>query len=332
MARPRIGLSTSLEHSLEETRIYVQAADAAGYEAAFIPEAWGRDALVVLTHLAGLTRQIQLGTGIVNVYSRTPAAVAMAIASLDEVSGGRAVLGLGASGQAVIEGWHGVPFDRPLARIRDYVAIVRKIFNRDRGPYEGECFKLAPGFILRSAPPRANLPIYLAALSPGAVRLAGEVADGWFPYLVPMDHLAEARKDLEQGLARAGRPREAVTVAPFIPVSVHDDLDTARLGVKRVVAFYVGGMGKYYHQTVSRYGFRAAADRIREEWQNKRREEAIAAVPDELVDAVAACGTIERCRAKLAEFRQAGADLPLVSLTPGYTAEQAAAIITALAE
>lgn len=291
----------------------VQAADETGYELVMVPEAWGRDALVSLAYLAAHTERVQLGTGIVNVYSRSAAVVAMAAATLDDVSGGRAVLGLGVSGKAVIEGWHGVPMERPLARLRDYVGAVRKILARDRAAFAGETFRMAPGFALRFRPVRQRIPIYLASITPAALRLTGEVADGWLPYMLPVERLAEEVREVEKGLAKAGRARESLTVAPYILTAVHDDAELARWAIKGHIAFYVGGMGTFYHQTITRHGFGAAADQIRAEWAANRREAAAAAVPDALVDAIAVYGSAARCRARLAEFRQAGADLPIIA-------------------
>ena len=332
MAPPRIGLTVSWENpSLETMLRAVRLADECGFEAFFVPEAWGREAWVLLGYLAAQTQRIHLGTGIVNVYSRSAAVLAMAAATLDDLSGGRALLGLGSSGKGVIEGWHGVPMEKPMERLRDYVAIVRKILRHDHSRYEGETVSLAPGFALRFRPPRPAIPIYLANLTPGGIRLAGEMADGWMPFLTSPESLASDVAALQQGLDRAGRARSDVTVAPYILCSLHDDLETARRPARELIAFYIGGMGRYYYETISRHGFASAADHIRELWAARRRTEAEAAVPDELVDAVCICGPTERCRTRMEAYRQAGADMPIVSLPQGATLEQAEAVVRALA-
>lgn len=317
--------------SLAEIIRCVRLADECGYEAFFMPEAWGREAWVLLGHLAGQTSRIALGTGIVNVYSRSAAVLAMATATLDEISGGRAILGLGVSGKAVIEGWHGVPMEKPLARLRDYVAVIRKILRHDRSRYDGEALQVAPGFAMRFNPPRSSVPIFLASLTRAGIRLAGEIADGWMPFLASPEALAEDMAELQTGLAAAGRPRTVIAVAPYVLCNVDDDLAAARRPGREMIAFYVGGMGRYYHETVTRHGFGPAADRIRELWAARRRDEAVAAVPDELVDAVAVCGPAARCRARLDEYRRAGIDLPIVSLPQGISAVKAEATIRALA-
>lgn len=327
----RLGLTLGLtETPVPAVAAIAQQADAAGYELLLMAEAWGRDALVMLSYLAARTERIQLGTGIINVFSRSPGVVAMAAATLDDVSGGRAFLGLGISGRAVIEGWHGVPFTRPMRRLREYVAITRKILRQDRSRYDGEVFQLAPGFTLRFRPPRPDVPIGIAALSPGAIQLAAEVADAWFPYLLPPEQLRLDMDHVQVGLARAGRPRQSFTVAPYVLALVDEDVDVARRVVKEQIAFYVGGMGQYYHQVVSRAGYSSAADQIRAEFAARRREAAADAVPDELVDRVAVCGPAERCRRLLAEHVAAGADMPVLYMPVRATQEQILRTIAAL--
>lgn len=306
-------------------------ADRLGYELALVPEAWGRDALVVLAHLAGQTERIGLGTGIVNVFSRSPAVLGMATATLDELSGGRMVLGLGTSGPGVIEGWHGLKNERPLQRLQETIDIVSKVLRRDRSAYEGKCFTLAPGFAMRFKPPRAQVPVYLASLSAASIRLAGRKAQGWLPYLLPQRAYPAAMAWLAEGLRQAGRPRASVTVAPFLPAVVDDDLAAARAPVKGLIAFYIGGMGTYYHRWVSQHGYAEAADAVRAAWLAGDRQGAAALVPDDLVDQVAVCGPVDRCRAALAAFRAVGVDLPLLSAPPGVSVAGAVRTLQALA-
>lgn len=321
---PRIGLALGALESraIGEVLGPALAADEVGYELVLVPEAWGRDAFVLLGHLAARTRRISLGTGIVNVYSRSPAAIAMAAATLDEVSGGRAVLGLGVSGRRVIEGWHGVAMERPLQRLREVTETVRRIVARER---------TESGFALRFHPPRARIPIYHACLTPAAIRQCGEIADGWLPILATPEALRGDLALIDEGLRRAGRERASFTVAPLIPALVSDDLDDARRAVKRHLAFYLGGMGRFYHEALSRHGYREVADRAKEAWSEGRRDAAAAAIPDDLVDAVALCGSAERCLVRLEEYRSAGADLPIAFVPMGVSPEQAKATLRALA-
>lgn len=308
----------------------VRVAEDAGFEMVLVAEAWGRDAFVTLGSLASRTERIRLGTGIVNVYSRSPAAIAMAAVTLDDLSGGRAVLGLGVSGKAVIEGWHGTPMDRPLHRLRETTEAVRAVVRRDRAGYAGETIHVGPRFALAFDAPRERIPIYHACLTPAAIRQCGEIADGWLPYLLTTDTLRSDLRSIEAGLRAAGRDRAHFTVATFVPALVADDAAAARSRLRQHIAFYVGAMGRFYHEVVSRQGHAEAADRVRAEWQAGRRDAAVDAVPDELVDALAVCGPPERCRAKLEELAGAGADIAVVYLPESAERDEAERTLRAL--
>ena len=318
------------DRPLEELAHLAQVAEESGIEVLLVPEAWGRDAFVVLGHLAARTTRLHLGTGIVNVYSRTPALLAMAAATLDEATGGRAILGLGTSGRAVVEGWHGVPMEHPLARLRETTEAVRAVVRRERRGYEGEVVRIAPAFRLAFRGPRERIPIWHACLTPRAIRQCGEIADGWLPSLLGPAELATDLALALEGLRRAGRERGSFTVAPLIPALVSDDLPAARAAIKRHLAFYVGGMGNFYHDVVARHGGVEAADRIASEWAARRHDAAAAAVPDALVDAQTLVGPADRCAAKLAEYRAAGADRPIAYLPAGTDVASAETTIRAL--
>ncbi len=319
MSRIGIALGSVHDRPFAEVVAYASAAEECGYEAMFVPEAWGRDAFVTLGALARETERIGLGTGIVNVYSRTPALLAMAAVTLDELSGGRAILGLGTSGQRVVEGWHGVPMARPLRRLRETTEAVRAIIGGSRRGYSGETLKIAPGFAVTLARPRDRIPIYHASLTPRAIRQCAEVADGWLPYFASPETLRADVATIEETLRGAGRERAAFTVAPYVPVLVSDDEAAARAVLRRHLAFYIGGMGRFYRETVARHGFADAAEEIRRSWDARQRDAAAAAVTDELLDAFAVVGDARRCRARLDDYRAAGADLPIVAL-PGDVA------------
>ncbi len=319
MSRIGIALGSVHDRPFAEVVAYASAAEGCGYEAMFVPEAWGRDAFVTLGALARETERIGLGTGIVNVYSRTPALLAMAAVTLDELSGGRAILGLGTSGQRVVEGWHGVPMARPLRRLRETTEAVRAIIGGSRRGYSGETLKIAPGFAVTLARPRDRIPIYHASLTPRAIRQCAEVADGWLPYFASPETLRADVATIEETLRGAGRERAAFTVAPYVPVLVSDDEAAARAVLRRHLAFYIGGMGRFYRETVARHGFADAAEEIRRSWDARQRDAAAAAVTDELLDAFAVVGDARRCRARLDDYRAAGADLPIVAL-PGDVA------------
>src|SRR5438105_2534094 len=251
----KLGLNLPYEGSLAfpEAVELAQRAEALGFDSVWMPEAYGTDAISILGALAARTERIRLGTGIVNVFSRSPALIAQTAASLDSISGGRFKLGLGTSGHQVISGWHGVPFERGIRRLRETIEIVRMVLRRERVSFEGEVFKLDMGLRLITHPLRDSIPIYLATLTPAGIALAGEVADGWIPvFFSPRHWETTLRPELEKGAARAGRGTEAVSVCVFQPVVVTDDRAAGRDATRPHIALYVGGMGSrqknYYNQ------------------------------------------------------------------------------------
>jgi F420-dependent oxidoreductase-like protein len=300
----------------------VQDAERLGYTSVWTAESYGSDAVVPLAWLGALTYRIKLGTAILQMAARTPAMTAMTAMTLDALSGGRALLGLGVSGPQVVEGWHGQPFGKPLGRTREYVAIVRAILAR-KEPLEhsGEHYQIpyrGPGATGLGKPlrsilhARADLPIYLAAIGPRNVALAAELADGWLPVFFSPGRASLFRDALAEGFARAGAAgkRERFDVAPMAPVVVSPDVDACRARVKPRIALYVGGMGargrNFYFDLACRYGYEEPAVRIQDLYLAGRRPEAEAAVPDALVDEVALCGPRERIRERLAAWRDAG--------------------------
>lgn len=297
----------------------IQLADRLGYFAVWTAEAYGSDAVSPLAWIGALTQRIHLGTAIMQMPARTPAATAMTAMTIDQLSDGRMLLGLGLSGPQVVEGWHGVAYGKPLAKTREYVAIVRTILARKeplvhagehyRIPYAGED-ATGLGKPLKSIlHGRADLPIYLAAIGPKNVELAAEIADGWLPIFFAPEHYAAAYAPaIEAGLAKAGNKSLATfDIAPSVPVALGDDVDACRASVKPFLALYVGGMGakgkNFYYDLACRYGFDAAADRVQELYLQGQKEAAARAIPDELVDAVALCGPKERIAERLELWR-----------------------------
>jgi F420-dependent oxidoreductase-like protein len=307
----------------------VRAADACGYDSFWMPEAWEREAFTTLTELASQTERINLCTGIVNVFSRSPALIAMSAATLNELSGGRFRLGLGTSGARVIEDFHGVAYDKPLTRLRETILIVRKLLSGEAVDFKGECFELHR-FKLGFKPLRDDIPIYVAGLSPKSLRQIGEVADGWLPTHWPRARLNDGIAEIRSGAESVGRDASEIEIAPFVNVVVSDDLKKARNQARLPLAYYVGGMGDYYHDSLSRLGFGAEADHIRKLWQAGRPKSAIAAVTDEMVDSIAICGSIENCRARLDEMYAFGATTPLVPIPAGGTTADKCRAIEAL--
>ena len=287
----------------------VLLAERLGYDSVWTAEAYGADALTPLAYLAAVTSTIKLATGIVQISARTPAATAMAFATLESLAGrGRVIAGLGLSGPQIVEGWYGQPWARPIARTRDYVAIMRQVFRRE-GPvaHDGRAISLpyagadatGLGKPLKSIlHPNPELPIYLAAGGPENVALAAEVADGWIPMGLSPANAAEFRPALEKGAARSGRSLDTLEIHSSTMVRVTDDVAGTIAAMKPRVALYVGGMGardhNFHKDAMVRRGYADAAARIQELFLAGRRDEAVAAVPDEYVDEGALLGSPAR--------------------------------------
>jgi F420-dependent oxidoreductase-like protein len=340
----RLGLSIGywgLGLSNEDQLALVQEAEALGYDSVWTAEAYGSDAVTVLAWLAGQTSKIKLGSGIMQMPGRSPAMTAMTAATLDVISNGRMLLGIGSSGPQVAEGWHGERFAHQLARTRDYVAIVRKALARERLVYEGEQYTLplpdGPGKALHLmiSPVQERIPIYLAATGPKNTALCGEIADGWLPTFFSPEHVDESRALLEEGAARAGKTLDDFDIAPHVMVSVDDDLDRARDAMRPVLALYVGGMGSrkqnFYNALVRRYGFEQAADEVQDLYLGGKKEEAMTALPAELIDMVSLCGPRERIAERLELYRAAGVGT-LVASAASYTPEDRVKTLRTLAE
>ena len=286
-----------------------QEAERLGYHSAWAAEAWGSDAVTVLSWLAATTTTLNVGSAILQIPARTAANTAMTAATLDLMSGGRVLLGLGTSGPQVVEGWHGQPWGKPLARTREYVEAVRRALRREESvPYDGPTATgLGKPLKLMLRPYRPEIPIYLAALGPKAVELAFEIGDGWLPIFFSPERARDAF---------AFDPRDGFDIAPSATVIVTDDLESGRDAVRPMLALYVGGMGakgaNFYNDVVRRYGYEADAERVQELWLGGHQREAIAAVPDALVDDVALVGTKQRIADRLDAWRESGAGTLLV--------------------
>lgn len=298
-----------------------QEAERLGFHSLWTAEAYGSDAVTALTWLAAKTERIKVGTAIMQMPARTPAMTAMTAVTLDLLSGGRFLLGLGASGPQVVEGWHGIVYGKLLTRTREYVEIVRTILRREQPlEHHGEYYDipvkggtgLGKPLKLIVHPLRANIPIYLAAIGPKNVALAAEIADGWLPVFYSPHRAHVFKQSLDEGFARRkdGKTLDDFDIAPTVGVIVGDDIDACRAQAKPNLALYIGGMGargkNFYNDLARRYGFEEAAAKIQDLYLSGRKQEAIAAVPDELVDEVALCGPRERIRDQLAAWREAG--------------------------
>ena len=291
--------------SWREMREAAVLAEELGYSCISMGESWGEDALTSLAQLAAVTSRIRIGTSIVPVFARSPANLAMAALNMDRMSGGRFFLGLGTSGRLVVEDLHGERFAKPLTRMREYIDIIRKAARGERLDHDGEFFH-TKRFQLRFTPYRASLPIYIAALSPPSLRLTGELADGWLPIFLAPSRMAAAVAELDAGAAAAGRTRRDVAISPQVSIYVTDDVAAARDRERPHIAFYIGGMGVFYHQYMRRIGFGAEADRVREAFQARDRDRAAKLVTDEMVDAMTILGSPRQCRDQIQRFFDAG--------------------------
>jgi F420-dependent oxidoreductase-like protein len=300
----------------EQQLAIVQEAERIGYESVWAAEAYGSDTATVLAWLAAGTEKIDVCSGIFQIPGRSAGMTAMTAATLDQLSGGRFRLGLGSSGPQVSEGWHGVRFAKQLQRTREYVEVVRMMLRRERVEYHGETIDLplpdGPGKPLKLtiSPVQDEIPIYIAAMGPKNVALTGEIADGWLPIFFSPEHVQEFRPLLEEGAQRSGRSLDDFDVAPTVNVLITDDMEAARDAMRPVLALYVGGMGSrdknFYNQLMQRYGFEAAAKEVQDLYLDGKKEEAAAALPDELIDTVTLVGPRDVVRDRLAVYAQAG--------------------------
>ena len=308
------GLGLTSEDQLE----IVQEAERLGYDSVWAAEAYGSDTATVLGWLAGKTSTIRLGSGIFQMPGRSAAMTAMTAATIDQISNGRMILGIGSSGPQVSEGWHGVRFGKQLARTRDYVAVLRMTLARERLEYSGETLELplpdGPGKALKLTigTVQDQVPIYIAAIGPKNTQLTGEIADGVIPTLCSPEHVAVMRDELQIGVDRAGNGKTLadIDIAPTVQVYVSDNLEDARNLMRPFIGLYVGGMGSreqnFYNQLVRRYGFDDAAQEVQDLYLDGKKDEAMAALPDELIDMVAICGPADHVRERIAAYRDAG--------------------------
>lgn len=317
----RLGLQLGYDDPLGGVAL-AQEADRLGFHSVWTSEAYGSDAVTPMAWIAATTEQIAVGSAIMQMPARTPAATATTVATLDILSGGRVLLGLGTSGPQVAEGWHGQPWGKPLARTREYVAIVRAVLRREQPlqhhgshydiPYAGPgATGLGKPLKIIVRPLRSEVPVYLAAIGPKNVALAAEIADGWLPIFFSPERAAAVHgPSLAEGFAaRGGRP-DGWDLAPLVPVVVDDDVQACREMLKPLLALYVGGMGargqNFYARLAQRYGYEAEAATIQDLYLAGKKDEATASVPDALVDEIALVGERARIADRLGAWREAG--------------------------
>jgi F420-dependent oxidoreductase-like protein len=313
------GLGVSGEDQLR----LAQAADDLGYDSVWAAEAYGSDAATVMTWLATSTKNAKIASGIFQMPARTPAMTAMTAATIDNISSGRMVLGLGMSGPQVVEGWHGQPFDHQLQRTREYIGVVRKALARETVTFDGEYYSLprpgGPGKPLKLIikPVQERIPIYLAAIGPKNTALAAELAEGWLPTFFAPDHIDVFRPALEEGAKRAGRSADDIDIAPMTSIAIDEDVDRARDLMRPFLALYIGGMGSrkknFYKDLVTRYGYGEVAEKVQDLYLDQKYDEAMAQLPADLIDRTALCGPKEAIAERLDVYRDAGVGTLLVT-------------------
>ena len=299
----------------------IQQAESMGYDSVWTAEAYGNDAVTSAAYVLAQTSKIRVGTAIMQMPARTPAMCAMTAMSLDQLSGGRFIVGLGASGPQVVEGWHGVPYGKPVTRTKEYIQIMRKIFERE-GPveFDGQMYQMPNqsegttglGKPLKSILAATDIPIYTASITPAGLRCAGEVADGVFPVWMDPTKYDVLGESIEQGFEKAGSGKglKDFDIAPFVTVAMNDDLDAAYDALRPWLALYIGGMGaknkNFYHEYATRLGYGDAANQIQELYLSGKKPEAEALVPNELLDEVSLIGPRERIIERLGPWKEAG--------------------------
>jgi F420-dependent oxidoreductase-like protein len=303
----------------------IQEAEKLGYDSVWTAEAYGSDCLTPLAWWGSQTERIHLGTALVQISARQPAATAMAAMTMDHLSGGRFILGLGVSGPQVVEGWYGMPFAKPLARTREYVDIVRLALSRERVRYDGKTYQLplpdGPGKALHLMvhPVREHLPIYIASIGPKNLELTGEIADGWLAVFFAPKFADDLLGHLAAGRAKAGKTMDGFDVVPSVPLVVGDDVEECAKQVRPYAALYIGGMGSreqnFYNDLAVRMGYGDAAAIVQEKFLAKDYQGAAEAVPHEFVDSTALLGPPGRIAERMAELAAAGATT--LSISPG---------------
>jgi F420-dependent oxidoreductase-like protein len=322
---------------------FIKEAERLGYDSVWTAEAWGSDAVSPLAWIAAQTTKIRLGTAIMQLPGRSPANTAMTAMTLDALSGGRFILGLGTSGPQVVEGWHGVPFDKPLTWLREYVEIVRAVFAREKPlEYSGTRYQIpyrGPGATGLGKPlksilhGRKNIPIFTGSMAPKSQEMSAEICDGLLLTCMHPGRFDVIKPNLEAGFAKAGNGKSLATfdVAPTVACIIGTDLEACRMPLRMSLALYIGGMGakdkNFYNEYIRKIGFEAEAVKIQSLFLEGKREEAIAAVPDALVDAMHLIGTPERIRERFAAWK----DVPIGTLIVGTQQVEAVRLLAELA-
>lgn len=300
-----------MAESLEFAR---QAVDS-GVDSLWVSEGLGRNQVILMSILADRFDDVRIGSAIFNIYSRTPALLAMTAAGLDSLAD-RFILGLGTSGREVVENLHGVEFGNPLRREREYIEIINQLLAGETAEYQGEYFDLS-GFGLRDVDELREVPIYLAAMGDTNLKLTGEFADGWLPLYLPVEHLESKFELIQEGLTKRGRDSSEIEVAPYVVTCISaSDPEGARDAARSLLAFYIGAMGEFHYRNIKRHGFDSEADRIRSLWKDGSRDAARAGVTEDMLASLSISGSPTEARETLDKYYENGADLPIAYVPP----------------
>jgi len=322
----RLGVLSGPGSDWKESLEKVLIAEDLGYELVASGEAWGPSIIPWLSVLASQTSKIQIGSSILNTYSRTPAAIAQEFAMLEVLSGGRMVCGLGSSGVRVIEHFHGVEFSRPLRRIREYTEIFKLLMSGEKLHYDGEIFQMNRGFRRDYDRVRSEVPVYIAAITPKSIHQTGEIAEGIFPIHWPRQQFSVLREQLAAGAELAGRSVDEITIAPFTNLYVLDgENDESQWADARQPLFhYINRMGDFYWQMLASTGFEAEVLASRDAWSERDSEGAHAAITEEMVREIQVIGSEAEVREQLQERSELGAQLQMIQMPSGTVAEAGA--------
>ena len=319
----RLGVLCGIGNDWRESIERVRLAESLGFEMVATGEAWGPSTLPWMTLLATHTERIQIATSILNVYSRTPAAIAQEFAMLDVLSNGRMVCGLGSSGHRVIEHFHGIEFKTPLRRIREYVEVINKLVAGDRLEYEGQIFRMSRGFQLEYDRPRSHIPIYIAAITPKSIVQTGEIADGIFPIHWPRQRFQSLREQLAEGAAQSEDPDKQLSIAPFTNVYIIDGRDDEQtwMAARAPLFHYINRMGDFYWNMLADNGFEQEVQSSRDAWSRRDRKGAMRAISEQMVREIQVIGSKDEVAQQLRERSELGADIQLIPM-PSGTREQ----------
>ena len=322
----RLAVSVGFTGSPEQNKEIInriKVAEEVGVEAVFTAETWGRDQFSLLTQIALQTSKIKFGTGIAPVFGRSPAVLAMTAATLDEISGGRMILGLGTSGDRVIEHWHGEKFSKPIQRTKEYIEIINMMVSGEKVFYDGQIYKLQRGFKLLFEPVRKHIPVYVASISPKSMQSLATVADGWMPIYWPKSKFLDGKKTQAAASTAAGRPGDAVECVASLTVVINPDDQKAKMQAAGPISWYVTNMGDFYHEMLTRNGFGEEVAAMRKVAETHKpppfgtNPELMAAMGDRMLEETAIWGDLETVAAGIEERRQLGVDLPSISMPQG---------------